>query len=173
MPFVGFAVHNGQMNLTLAILFTSIGSLVGSLLSYYLGYFGGKPLVMKVGKFLLINESHLDWTISFFHKRSGTWTVFICRFIPVVRHFISIPAGIGKMPLLPFCIASVIGATMWNVFLLYLGYAWHENIHTLKKYYKMLDIVVIVLGVIAVALWFYLHMGKKKPANQPVESRVE
>ena len=167
MPFVGFAVQKGEMNVGLAVLATTAGSLVGSLISYWLGYVGGKPLVMKVGRYLLINEQHLDWTISFFHKRSGTWTVFFCRFVPVVRHFISIPAGIGKMPLLPFCAATVVGATLWNGLLLYAGYAWHSHLDELKQYYKINDKVVIIAVVLAVVVWVFLHL-RKKPS--PVES---
>ena len=168
MPFVGFAVHNGQMNLWAALAATSAGSVVGSLISYWLGYVGGKPLVMKVGRFLLLNEHHLDWTIAFFHKRSGTWTVFVCRFIPVVRHLISIPAGIGRMPLIPFLLSTFIGATLWNSLLLYLGYAWHSHLDEIKSYYNIIDKCVIVAFILGVIAWFWLHL-KKKPASQKHE----
>src|SRR5574341_163939 len=97
MPFVGFLVQDGKWNLWLAILATSTGSMVGSLLSYYMGYYGGKPLVLKVGKYLLLNVHDLEKTEAFFHKRASTWTLLLSRFIPVVRHFVSIPAGMGRM----------------------------------------------------------------------------
>src|SRR5205807_997422 len=90
MPFVGFQVADGRWNFWLAILVTSIGSIVGSLLSYLMGYYGGKPLVLKVGKYLLLNQRDLERTEKFFHKRQAVLTLFISRFIPVVRHFISI-----------------------------------------------------------------------------------
>ena len=96
MPFVGFLVADGRWNLWLAILATSFGSMVGSLLSYLMGFYGGKPLVLKVGKYLLLDRHDLELTEKFFHRRSGTLTIFISRFIPVVRHLISIPAGVGK-----------------------------------------------------------------------------
>src|SRR6185503_20662056 len=99
MPFVGFQVADGKWNLWLAIGSTSFGSILGSLLSYWMGYFGGKPLVLKVGKYLLLNQRDLERTEQFFHRKAGLTTVFIARFVPVVRHFISIPAGIGKMPM--------------------------------------------------------------------------
>src|SRR5438552_1004053 len=104
MPPLGVLIHQHpeRFGFAGAIAWTSLGSLIGSLISYYLGYFGGKPLVMKVGKWLLLNEHHLDLTTTWFH-RWGSLTVFICRFIPVVRHFISIPAGIARMNLLKFC----------------------------------------------------------------------
>src|SRR3954463_7493368 len=114
MPFVGFQVADGRWNLWAAILATSFGSIVGSLLSYAMGYYGGKPLVLKVGKYLLLNQHDLERTETFFHRKQGITPVFISRFIPVVRHFISIPAGMGKMPLLPFLAVTLVGATVWN-----------------------------------------------------------
>jgi len=98
MPFVGFQVVDGKWNLAAAIIATSAGSLIGSLLSYLMGYYGGRPVVLSVGKYLLLNRRDLERTEAFFHKRAGLLTVFISRFIPVVRHFISIPAGMGRAP---------------------------------------------------------------------------
>src|SRR6266850_1994520 len=118
MPFVGFQVADGRWNFWLAVLATSIGSIIGSLLSYWMGYYGGKPLVLKVGKYLLLNQRDLERTEQFFHRRSGLVALFIARFIPVVRHFSSIPAGIGRTPLLPFLAVTLAGATLWNTFLL-------------------------------------------------------
>src|SRR6266540_7368835 len=82
MPFVGFLVADGKWNLWLAILATSIGSMIGSLLSYWLGYYGGKPLVLKVGKYLLLNQRDLERTEKFFHRKAGTLTLFLSRFVP-------------------------------------------------------------------------------------------
>ena len=90
MPFVGFLVADGTWNLWLALLATSMGSLVGSLASYWMGYYGGKPLVLKVGKYLLLNPHDLALTERYFNKRQGLYTVFLARFIPVIRHLISI-----------------------------------------------------------------------------------
>jgi membrane protein DedA with SNARE-associated domain len=156
MPFVGMNVVNGKMALAPALIFTSLGSLVGSLISYYLGYFGGKPLVLKVGKYFFLNEHHLDLTVAFFHRR-GSITVFLSRFIPVVRHLISVPAGIGKMPLLSFCVYTVVGATLWNGGLLWAGYVWQSNVDKITPYYKFLDIVVVAVGILLVIAWFYMH----------------
>jgi membrane protein DedA with SNARE-associated domain len=167
MPPLGMLVHDGRFGWTEAIVATSIGSLVGSLISYYLGYFGGKPLVMKVGKWLLLNEEHLDMTTRWFNKHGGA-TVFVCRFVPVVRHFISIPAGIARMNLLKFCIYTLIGATIWNTFLLWLGYKLQKHWDTILKYRGPIDMVVIAALVLGVILWFYLHL-RKKPAKQAVE----
>ena len=153
MPFVGFLVADGKWNLWLALLATSLGSLAGSLVSYGMGYYGGKPLVLKVGKYLLLNRHDLELTERYFNQRQGVLTVFIGRFIPVIRHFISIPAGMGKMPLVPFMLVSVIGATMWNGFLLYCGMRLREHWTVVQKYSHQVDIVIIVLAIVGI-IWF-------------------
>ena len=153
MPFVGFLVADGKWNLWLAVLATSAGSLFGSLLSYWMGYYGGKPLVLKVGRYLLLNRHDLELTERFFQRRQGLYTVFIARFIPVIRHFISVPAGMGRMPLVPFLLLSVTGATLWNSFLLYCGLRLREHWPVVQKYSHQVDIVIVVLAVIGLG-WF-------------------
>lgn len=153
MPFVGFLVTDGKWNLWLAVLATSLGSLAGSLASYWMGYYGGKPLVLKVGKYLLLNRHDLELTERYFNRKQGAYTVLLARFIPVVRHFISIAAGMGKMPLLPFMLVTVVGATLWNSFLLYLGLRLREHWTVVQKYSHQVDIVIVILAVIGLG-WF-------------------
>jgi len=153
MPFVGFLVADGSWNLWIAIGVTSLGSVIGSLISNVMGYYGGKPVVLKVGKYLLLNPHDLFITEKFFHRRGGTATVFISRFIPVVRHLISIPAGIGRMPLIPFLVATLIGATMWNSFLLLCGMKLREHWPVVQTYSHQIDLVVGVILLAGVA-WF-------------------
>jgi len=153
MPFVGFLVTDGKWNLWLAVLATSLGSLAGSLASYWMGYYGGKPLVLKVGKYLLLNRHDLELTERYFNRKQGIYTIFLARFIPVIRHFISIAAGMGKMPLVSFMLVTVIGATMWNGFLLYLGMRLREHWTVVQKYSHQVDIVIVILAVIGIG-WF-------------------
>lgn len=169
MPPLGFAVAKGTYSWIGAIAATSVGSLAGSLLSYYMGYFGGKPLILKIGRYLLLNEDHLDRTSKMFSRR-GSIIVFISRFIPVVRHLISVPAGIAKMNLWKFMIYTLIGATIWNTFLLWLGYKLEENWAVIEKYRKPIDVVFIMLILIGVAAWAYLHLKKPAGKNPPAES---
>ena len=154
MPFVGFLAVEGKFSVPLAILATSAGSLIGSVISYYMGYLGGRPFVMKVGRYLLLNREHLEWTERWF-DRHGSWTIFVSRFIPVVRHLISIPAGLGKMRLLPFCLYTVLGATIWNTFLLVCGYKLRQNWTLVEQYSHELDVAVAVALVLA-GIWFVL-----------------
>lgn len=162
MPFVGFLVADGKWSVWASILSTSLGSIIGSLISYYLGYYGGKPLVLKVGKYLLLDRHDLEMTEKFFNKRSGVWTLFISRFIPVIRHFISIPAGIGRMPIGSFMIATVIGATLWNGFLLYLGLKLRENWQVVQKYSHQIDIGVILFLVVLMGWFIHSRLQKRK-----------
>ena len=167
MPFVGFQVVDGKWNMGLAILATSTGSLVGSLLSYLMGYYGGKPFVLKAGRFLLLNRHDLELTEQFFHRRQGVWIVFIARFIPVVRHFISIPAGIGRMPIGPFLVVTLTGATLWNSFLLACGMKLREHWHVLLNYSHHVDVVIVILLLLGSG-WFVrsrLKLHRAEPAH--------
>ena len=163
MPFVGFQVADGKWNLWLAIFATSLGSLIGSLLSYAMGYYGGRPFVLALGKYVFLNVHDLDRTEQFFHARQGAWTIFIARFIPVVRHLISIPAGTGRMPLLPFCVATVAGATLWNGFLLWVGMRLREHWTEVQHYGHEIDLVIVVLMVLG-GLWFLRRRLRQRRA---------
>ena len=165
MPFVGFQVADGKWNLWLAIASTSLGSMIGSWLSYAMGYYGGKPLVLKVGKYLLLNQRDLDRTEQFFHRRAGATIVFIARFVPVIRHFISIPAGIGKMPLLQFSIVTLIGATIWNTFLLGLGMKLRDHWQIVQKYSHQIDIVIVAFCGIGAIWWFWSRRKHISPGS--------
>jgi len=143
MPFVGFMVADGKWNLWTAIVVTSAGSVAGSAISYAMGYYGGRPFVLKVGRYLLLNPHDLEWTEDFFSRRKGTLTLFISRFIPVVRHLVSVPAGTGKMRLFPFLMATLAGATLWNSFLLVCGMYLRERWDLVQLYSHQVDIVIV------------------------------
>jgi len=163
MPFAGFLAVEGKFSPAIVILVTSIGSLVGSMISYGMGYWGGRPVVLTVGRYLFLNQEHLEWTERWF-ARNGSWTIFVSRFIPVVRHLISIPAGLGRMRIVPFCVYTLIGATLWNSFLLFCGYKLRQNWMLVQQYSHELDIVV--LGLLAVAtVWFVVtHIRRSRVA---------
>lgn len=154
MPFVGFLVADGKWSFWPAVLVSSLGSLAGSAVSYAMGYYGGRPFVLRVGKYLLLNPHDLEWTERFFHERRGIWTIFLCRFIPVVRHLISIPAGTGRMPWAPFLLATAAGATLWNTFLLVCGLKLREHWEVVQQYSHQVDIFVLAL-LLAAAGWFF------------------
>ena len=158
LPFAGFLVAQGKMELFAVILAATLGSIIGSLFSYYIGYFGGKPAVLKIGKYFLLNEKHLEQTEKFFAKHGGK-TIFIARFVPVVRHLISIPAGIGKMQKRKFITLTLLGAGMWNSFLIWAGMMLDSRWNEILKYSQILDYVVLAVLIVLVAK-FLMHSRK-------------
>jgi len=169
MPFVGFLAAEGKFSVPAAILATSVGSVIGSLISYYMGYLGGRPFVLHVGRYLLLNKEHLEWTENWF-DRNGSWTIFVSRFIPVVRHLISIPAGLGRMRLIPFCVYTLLGATIWNTFLLLCGYKLRQNWTLVQTYSHELDIVVLV-GLAVCMVWFAVARVRRVRAVAAADDR--
>jgi len=161
MPFAGFLVYEGKFTFAGVTIASTIGSIIGSLLSYWMGYYGGRPFVTRFGKYLLLNMHDLEVTERFF-KKYGDGTIFVSRFIPVIRHLISIPAGAGKMNLLLFSIYTVVGAGMWNLFLTYLGFRLREHWNIIRKYTEVVDVVVLVLLVVGVALFIYFHVKRAR-----------
>lgn len=161
MPFAGFLIVTGQFDPAPVIIASSLGSIAGSLLSYGMGTLG-EPVVLRYGRYLLLNRHHLEWTEIFFFRHGGK-TIFISRFIPVVRHLISIPAGLARMSLIPFILFTVAGATLWNGFLTYLGVRLKENWWVIQRYTHILDYFVVagLFGVVVYLGW------KLKSARKP------
>ncbi len=153
MPFAGFLVFSGHFDPLAVMLASSLGSICGSLVSYGMGVLG-EPVVLRYGRYLLLNPHHLEWTSRFFARHGGK-TVFIARFIPVVRHLISIPAGLARMRLLPFILFTAVGATLWNGFLTYLGVRLKENWPIVQRYTHILDyfVVAALLAAAAYLAW--------------------
>ncbi len=153
MPFVGFMVADGKWNLWWAILAASAGSMIGSAISYAMGYYGGRPFVLKAGKYLLLNRHDLEITERFFGRSKGAVAIFISRFTPVVRHLISLPAGTGKMKPLPFFAATLLGAALWNSFLLGCGMYLRQRWDLVEHYSHQVDLAVGALLVLCLIVF--------------------
>lgn len=161
MPFAGFLVHEGKFSFELVVLFATVGSLIGSFISYYAGAYGGKPLVKRFGKYFFLDLHDLELTEKFF-KKYGDGTVFISRFIPVIRHLISIPAGVGRMNPAKFFAYTLLGAAAWNAILTYVGYVLKDRWKDLLQYTEILDMLIVSGIVILVALFVYKHRTAKR-----------
>lgn len=164
MPFAGFLVSDGTFGFWITLIASTVGSIVGSLLSYAMGLYGGRPFVERWGAYLFLNTHHLEQTERFF-ARYGERAIFISRFIPVVRHLISIPAGMGKMNLVAFSLYTVAGAGLWNAILLYTGMILGDNWEALGPYLHYVDIGIIVLCV-GVAVYFFVW--KRRASDSPI-----
>lgn len=160
MPFAGYLAYTGKFNFVYVIFISGLGTVFGSLVSYYIGEYGGEPFLEKYGKYLLINKKDLEWTHKWFANH-GEKTIFISRFIPVVRHLISIPAGIAEMNIKRFTIFTFLGGFLWNTFLAYLGYLLGQNWTLVHHYTKPLSYVVVVLLIAGVVFFVYKHVYKK------------
>jgi membrane protein DedA with SNARE-associated domain len=160
MPFAGFLIAEARFNFPLVIIVSTFGSIAGSLLSYWIGAAGGKPFVNKFGKYLLLNKEDLAATERFFDKR-GELTILICRFIPVIRHLISLPAGMARMNLWRFSLYTIIGAGLWNTFLTLCGFHLRKNWDTVMRYSHVIDIVVIVLLAAGVVYFIVKHLKRR------------
>jgi len=164
MPFVGFLVADGKLNLWLAIIISGLASITGSLISYFVAYYGGKELIHRFGRFVLLDKGELEWTELWFQKR-GNITILVSRFIPVVRHLISLPAGLARMNLKRFIAYTLIGATIWNSFLLWVGIKLRERWGIVHQYSSQIDVVIVALIVVAVAFYAYRHIRKHRKAK--------
>lgn len=162
LPFAGFLIASGTFSFTGVIIFSTVGSIIGSTISYYIGAWGGRPILEKYGKFLLLDKHHLDMTEKYFSKK-GDITIFISRFIPVVRHLISIPAGMGRMNLGKFLIYTTIGACLWNGILAYIGYVLKNNWKEVMKYSHVIDLVVVAgIGIVVCYVAYKIYTTQKK-----------
>lgn len=165
-PFAGFLAHQGVFSLPVILLLNTVGALTGSALSYWLGVKGGKPFLLKFGKYFFVKPADIDKTEAFFQKY-GARAILIGRFVPVVRHVQSIPAGIARMPFRTFLIQTGIGATLWGGGLMVVGYALGANWETIEHHGKKIDmpIALAVVGLLGfVAVRFYLK--RRKEAQQ-------
>ena len=161
MPFAGFLWAKGVMSPWLIIVFSTLGSIIGSLISYYIGKWGGQVFVKKYGRYFLLNQQHLELTEKFF-SRYGAKAIFFSRFIPVVRHLISLPAGVGKMNLFKFSVYTIVGAGIWNTFLAWLGYYLGSKWEEIRKYSEILDMAVVLLIIFTVGFWIYKRLKRRK-----------
>lgn len=163
MPFAGFLIVQGQFTWTMVVLVSTSGSLVGSYLSYLIGQYGGEPFFERYGKYLLVKKNHLDLTHRFF-SRYGGLTIFFSRFIPVVRHLISIPAGMSRMKMPAFLLYTLLGAAIWNTFLTYLGFVLKQNWNEIMKYGHYIDISMVAAFVLVVVVFVWRQI-KAKPSR--------
>lgn len=149
LPLGGYLSFTGQLNLILVIIFGTAGGTAGSIFAYYIGAKGGRPLVEKYADKLHLSKEKIDSSDALFNKY-GDKIIFISRLLPIIRTFISLPAGIAKMNFAKFTTYTIIGSAIWSSLLVYLGFAMGKNWETIRSYYHYLDIAValIIVGFI-------------------------
>ncbi len=161
MPFAGFAVYQGKMTLLGITLIGVLGNLFGSLIAYFVGLRGGRPLLENYGKYILITPTKLDLADEWFEKY-GHEAVLISRLLPVIRTFISLPAGIAEMDLKKFIIYTIIGSAPYVFALGYIGVLLGPSWPTIESYFGYLDIVSIALIILVVIYVVYRYWFKRR-----------
>lgn len=174
MPFAGFlateaggkslGLDGALFSLPVILVINSAAALTGSLLSYWLGAAGGKPLLLRYGKWVFVRPKDIEKAESYFSRHGGA-TVLIARFLPVIRHLISIPAGIARMPLPKFLTQTFLGSTIWGGGLMVLGYVLGSQWESVATKLKRVDLIIaglIVLALLALGIRFVVRRRRER-----------
>jgi membrane protein DedA with SNARE-associated domain len=159
LTFGGWLAYNGSLNIFWVGMAGTLGCVVGSIIAFKIGEYEGRPFVRKYGKYFFLKESNVDEAELWF-KKYGQWAVFGSRLLPVVRTFISIPAGMAKMNLLRFVVLTFLGSLIWCYALTYIGYYLGKNYESINSYFNLLVIVVVV--IVGPLLIYYIFTKNKK-----------
>lgn len=164
MPFSGYLVYTGRFNLWAVGVAGAVGCVVGSLVAYWVGVYGGRPLIEKYGRYLLVSRHDLDLADRWF-SRYGEVIVFASRLLPVIRTFIAFPAGVARMNLPRFVIYTFLGSLPWCLGLAYvgqlLGAQWDKN-DTLKVWFHRFDFVIGIVIALAAVWWVWRHIKNSR-----------
>jgi membrane protein DedA with SNARE-associated domain len=165
MPFAGYLVYQGAMKLLWVATAGAIGCNVGSVIAYEIGCYGGRPLVERYGRWILMGRRELDWADRFF-ARWGYLAVFIARLLPIVRTFIALPAGIARMPRLRFHVYTFLGSWPWCFGLAWLGMKLGENWRVIGKYLHKFDAVILAILILGIVWFVWSHwQNRLRTAN--------
>jgi membrane protein DedA with SNARE-associated domain len=167
LPYAGFLVSdpsqlepltNGPWSFWIVVVAATFGNTLGSLIAYAIGAYGGRPFLERYGRYLLIRPHEIDLADRFFADH-GAATVFIGRLLPIVRTFISFPAGVARMPLGRFVAYSTVGALIWSTLLLYAGTLLGENWTEIRRVLQPFDLLIAVAVVLLVVLFVWWRLG--------------
>src|SRR3989344_728811 len=156
VPFSGFLAVSGIFNLWLIIIVATIANLVGSMILFWIGKSGGRWTLERYGKYVLIHKHDMERGDQWFAKH-GNKAVFWSRMLPVVRTFISLPAGVSEMKFSKFCLLTFLGSLPWNASLTLVGYKAGENWNVLHDYFRKADIFIVILIMVLVVYYVLRH----------------
>jgi len=157
MPFSGYLVFTGRFSLWWVSVAGAFGCVVGSVAAYYLGAYAGRGFIERYGRFVLVTRHDLDLADRWFAKY-GHAAIFVSRLLPVVRTFISFPAGVARMPMLPFLLYTFLGSLPFCALLAWVGKVLGENWNTLRKYFHGADLVIGALLLAGAIYWVWRHV---------------
>jgi len=157
MPTAGILVHQHKMDLHLAALAGAVGCVIGSVPSYFLGLYGGRPFLTKYGKYFLLREKDMELADKWVTKY-GTIVFFICRMLPVVRTFISFPAGVLKAPFGMFITYTFVGSLIWCYLLTYVGIVFGQNMEVFTDIWHKFDLAIVAVCAAGFGYYLYRHL---------------
>jgi membrane protein DedA with SNARE-associated domain len=158
--FSGYLVFQGKLGMFPIIAVSLVGNVAGSVIAYYIGLIGGRPLFLKYGKYVFVKERELDWAENWFAK-FGHETVFFGRMVPMIRAFISVPAGVAEMNFAKFNIYTFLGSLPWSIGLAYAGYALGAKWHTITSYFTLASVIALIVVLAGVAYFVFVHLKRK------------
>ncbi|HYE35206.1 DedA family protein [Methylocaldum sp.] len=161
MPPAGYLAQQGKMNMALVILSGTFGSLVGAYANYFVARWLGRPLLIRYGKYVWITEEHFNRVEKFFLSH-GEISTFIGRLLPVVRHLISLPAGLANMNHLKFTFYTLLGAAIWVSVLSWIGYFIGENRELIMRYSRHAVVDVIIFSILLVGIYIAIQRRKAR-----------
>ena len=161
MPFAGYLVFKGEMQLWAVALAGAVGCVLGSFVAYYAGAWGGRPFIEKYGKYILVSHHDLTMADRWF-QRHGDITIFVGRLLPVIRTFIAFPAGISRMAMGRFVIYTFVGSYIWCWGLAWVGLTLGQNWNTLGVYFHRFDAAIGVVLLIGVIWYVRRHLNHMK-----------
>ena len=166
LPFSGYLVFRGELTLWLVAVAGAVGCVLGSLLAYWVGAWGGRPLVEKYGRYILVSRHDLDLADRWFARR-GDIIILIGRLLPLVRTFIAFPAGVARMPLVKFILYTFVGSLIWCWALAWVGLRLGRRWDTLGPWFHRFDALIAVVILLGAAwyVWRHLHNLRRPPAS--------
>jgi len=166
VPPAAWKAAQGELNIVLVVVSATLGAIAGALVNYYLALFLGRPVLYRLADtrwahMLLVKREGLEKAEAYFN-RHGRSSTLIGRLVPAIRQLISIPAGLARMPMVPFLAYTTLGATAWNVVLAVLGYSLYSQKERLEQYYHLFSYAALGLGALFAAYLVYQGVRKQK-----------
>jgi len=160
LGFAGYLVYLGRLDFTPSVVAGVAGGLIGSVVAYYIGFYGGQRFIDKYGRYILLSKSHVNWAQKWF-DRYGLKAVFFSRLLPVVRTFISLPAGFARVEFGKFVLYTLLGSTSWTIGLIYAGQLLGENWTVINTIGHEASLVVVI-GLVVAAFYYYRRKNAKQ-----------
>jgi membrane protein DedA with SNARE-associated domain len=165
MPLAGSLIHKGTFDLIGLTIAGTIGNLIGSITVYWIGMKYGRSFIAKYGRYVLLREKHVDLAESWF-KRYGDAATFFSRMLPVIRTFISLPAGMARMNFKKFVALTTAGSIPWNFALAYIGFLLQENWESILAWFSVFDIIIVIALIVLLAFLIRRYLRGKRTSEK-------